>query len=101
MKGTEKQIAWAMEIRGTLVNTWSEMKELFVSDKRFDPSNKQHLLIAEKFNKNIAMLDTLDAHDIIDIFSNIDKNDNVQKRYKSIAACLIVSANPKAKFFTK
>lgn len=101
MKGTEKQIAWAMEIRGTLVNTWSEMKELFVNDKRFDPSNKQHLLIAEKFDKNIATLDTLNAHDIIDIFSNIDKNDNVQKRYKSINSCLVVSANPKAKFFIK
>lgn len=101
MKGTEKQIAWAMDIKSTLISTWSEMKDLFVNDERFDLSNPQHVSLASKFDKNVATLETLDAHDIIDMFSRIDKNDNVQRRYKSIVTCLTVSANPTAKLFIK
>lgn len=101
MRGTEKQIAWARDIKTTLTNTWSEMKELLINDERFDPNNPRHSSVAAKFDKNVAALEALDAHDIIEIFSNLDKNDNVLGRYKSIAACLIVSANPKAKLFIK
>lgn len=101
MRGTEKQIAWAIDIKTTLTNTWSEMKELLINDERFDPNNPQYTSLASKFDKNVAALETLNAYDIIDIFSNIDKSDNIQRRYKSIAACLIVSANPKAKLFIK
>lgn len=101
MKGTEKQIAWANDIKKTVINTWSEMKTLLINDENFDANNPQHLLLAAKFDKNIDLLESLDAYDIIDIFSTIDSNNTAQERYKNIIANLIVSANPKAKLFIK
>lgn len=101
MKGTEKQIVWATDIKNTLISTWSEMKELLINDEKFDSSNPQHVSLASKFDNNIFAVETLDAYDIIDIFARVDKNDTVQRRYKSITACLTVSANPKTKLFIK
>ena len=102
MTGTDKQIRWATDIKDMVIDTWKEMQTQLIRDEKFDKNNEEHLKLAEKFDHNISALENLEyAHDIIDLFSNVDKTDSTLKRYKSIVLALTISANPKRDNFIK
>ena len=95
LKGTEKQIAWAEEIRETVISTMKEMHSAFVNDARFDANNAQHVAMAAKFEKQINLAETENrAWFFIETFGRtLRKSDDSAKRFQQIQAAIKVSVD--------
>ena len=82
MKGTEKQIAWAQEIKAA----YKHNAELI---KNYPGMNPMNITFVEKVE---AFLDSLeDAGAVIDNFKTIQKTDNVAEAFKRIASLRMFS----------
>lgn len=100
MKGTEKQIKWAEDIKRVFIVTMNEMYWDFTYDLRFDENNPIHVEKAENFKHNVETIEKEEyAGDIIEMFANImvRKDELAVKRFKAIRAALTVTGNAHAK----
>lgn len=97
MRGTEKQIAWAQDIKKKIIKTLEESRNFFVNCKEYDPTNQEHVAMAESFEKNIQALEKEDyAGDIIDMFDFV-KSDDFMEAYAEFRTTLRLSGNPHTK----
>lgn len=97
MRGTEKQIAWAQDIKEKIIKTLEESRDFFVTCKEYDPSNQEHVAMAESFTKNIQTLEKEEyAGDIIEMFSFV-KSDDFMEAYAEFRTALRLSGNPHKK----
>lgn len=72
MKGSEKQITWATEIRNNIINTFkASMAEI--------PADEKGQAVRDKINGMIARLEAAEnAGDIINLFKGVHFGDNLR-----------------------
>ncbi|WP_148873199.1 hypothetical protein [Serratia marcescens] len=93
MKGSEKQIAWAEEIKGIIIDTAKEAINGMLNDERFDSQNPKHVSAIEKYKNWIAESEKEDrSWFFIDNFKEVrDSNTTMSKRIKIIMVSIIVN----------
>ena len=97
MKGTEKQIKWAENIKSKVTTALKDCRNLFVICEEYDATNPDHIKVAENFTRNVKVLENEEyAGDIIDIFSGVTATDSMQA-YKQFIAAIRLSGNPRKK----
>lgn len=97
MKGTEKQIKWAEDIKVKVITALTDCRNFFMTCKEYDSTNPEHIKVAENFTKNIDTLEKEEyAGDIIDMFSGVTAT-NPMQAYQQFIAALRLSGNPHKK----
>lgn len=100
LKGTEKQVKWAEDIKEVFILTMNAMYWNFTDDPQFDENNETHMAKAESFKENVNTIEAEEyAGDIIEMFASIMdyKDEPAIKRYKAIRAAAVVTGNARAK----
>ena len=79
MKGTEKQIKWATEIRNNVIDTLSKAKE--------EMQKRNNAAGASQTDERIAALESVEyAGDFIDVFGRIRFTGETIKDFQAVAA---------------
>ena len=93
MKGTEKQIKWAEEIKAATIEAIDQ--GIIVVRQRMAGHPKANVVIAQMEGQREALIACDTAWDIIDCFSGVNPADPVDKRCAAFsAACRVrVAAN--------
>ena len=92
MKGTEKQIKWAEEIKAATIEAIDQ--GIVVIRQRMAGHPKAEAVIAKMEGQREALIACDTASDIIDCFSGVKPADPIEKRCAAFAAaCNVRSAN--------
>jgi hypothetical protein len=87
MKGSEKQIVWATEIKENLIRTLETVVNRFKADPMFDPKNPIHTANLEALKARIdAANDCESAAAFIDCFGQIHFNGDMDHDLAEILA---------------
>lgn len=60
MKGTEKQIAWAQDLRPLAIEAINAGMQAVTSDARYDVSNPKHAAVVALWQKRLANIERCD-----------------------------------------
>lgn len=75
MKGTEKQIAWAEDLKKAVVATLDKMLEMTANDPR--ANNERGRAVRARFERaRNAVVSCEDAHDLIEVYRTVDTRAN-------------------------
>ena len=89
MRGSEKQVKWASEIRRTVISIFEE------SIEEIRKQEKDPILMEKNISGIKARIDALEnaeyAGDIISLFRQIKKTDNLEKDFRKLISVYRVS----------
>ena len=87
MKGTEKQIAWAEDIKAAVINTIDTMLEMASGDPR---SNTEAAKAAQaKFRRARDMVASCEnAHDLIEVYKGVSAKNSFQQNAKAVSSII-------------
>ena len=101
MRGTDKQIAWAEDIKAKVIDTMEQCRSFFISCAEYDETNPAHVAVAEKFAKNVQAIESEEyAGDIIEMFSGV-RADDFMKAYSEFRSALHLCGNPHIKYYAE
>lgn len=87
MKGTEKQIKWAEDIKKVVVATLDRMLEMTANDPR--ANNERGRAVRAKFERaRNAVAACEDAHDLIEVYQTVDTRANDASLMRMVGAAV-------------
>ncbi len=94
MKGTEKQIAWAQDLKPLAIEAINEGMKAFTADARYDASNPKHAAVVTLWNKRLANIERCDkAWILIDAMQTLSAKNSPIENFANLNASLRLSAD--------
>lgn len=84
MKGTEKQIMWAEDIKSTVISTIDTMLEMAKKDPNCNTESVKSGM-AKFLKARDAMVNCENAHDIIEVYKTVSQRNSDAANMKEIA----------------